>query len=227
MDRRQNIEVLVETVAPAGKRVIDVGCGDGHLVRLLTGHGAHVLGVECSPRQLAKAWALPPVGDERIVEGVGEALPAPDGDADLVVFFKSLHHVPRPAIPQALAEAARVLRRGGQVYICEPLPEGRFFEAVRPVDDETEVRAAALAAIADCSRWGLAPQREFRYLHAVVMESYEAFRDRIISANSEREARFAELDAEMRTLFDAKAEPCAEGGYRFDQPMRVNLLRKP
>ncbi len=72
MERRRNHEVIVKTLALPGKRVIDVGCGDGTLVRLLASHGAHVLGVECSPRQLAKAWAQTPVTDERIIEGIGQ-----------------------------------------------------------------------------------------------------------------------------------------------------------
>ncbi|MGE4281718.1 MAG: class I SAM-dependent methyltransferase, partial [Magnetospirillum sp.] len=94
MQRRRNADVIVETLDLEGKRVVDVGCGDGHLTRLMAKHGAHVLGVECSPRQLAKAWKADKVADERIVEGVGQALPAEDASADIVVFFNSLHHIP-------------------------------------------------------------------------------------------------------------------------------------
>ncbi len=223
MQHRRNTDVIVETIAVEGKRVIDVGCGDGHLVRHLAGHGAHVLGVECSPCQLAKARAAARVAGEDIVEGVGEALPAPDESADLVVFFNSLHHIPVALMGRALAEAARVLKPGGRVYVSEPLPEGALFEAVRPVSDETEVRAAALAALATAP--GLVAEAEFRYVHTVRLAGYEAFRDRIISANAEREALFATLDAEMRVRFARLAEPDGDG-FRFLQPMRVNLLRK-
>lgn len=224
MDRRHNADVIVETLALEGKRVIDVGCGDGHLVRHMTKHGAHVLGVECSPRQLAKAHAVEKVADEAIVEGVGQALPAPDGAADVVVFFNSLHHVPREVMAQALAEAARVLKPGGMVYVSEPLAEGLFYQTCRPIDDEAEVRAAAHQALRSCP--GLQPVEEFRYLHTLVLKTYEAFRDRIISANSEREDRFASLDGDMRALFAQNGRPNAEGAMEFDQPMRVNVLRK-
>ncbi len=223
MQHRRNTDVIVETVALEGKRVVDVGCGDGHLVRLLARHGAHVLGVECGPRQLAKARAAPRVADEEIVEGVGQALPAADGSADLVVFFNSLHHIPVALMGQALAEAARVLKAGGRVYVSEPLPEGAFFEAVRPVSDETAVRAAALAALQTAP--GLVAEAEIHYVHTVRLAGYEAFRDRIISANAEREALFARLDTEMRARFTRLAQPAADG-VRFLQPMRVNLLRK-
>jgi SAM-dependent methyltransferase len=223
MQHRRNTDVIVETIGLEGKRVIDVGCGDGHLVRHLARFGAHVIGVECSPRQLAKARAAERVAGEEIVEGVGQALPAADASADLVVFFNSLHHIPIPVMGRALAEAARVLRPGGQAYIAEPLPEGALFEAVRPVSDETEVRRAALAAL--LSAPGFAAEAEIRYIHTVRLAGYEAFRDRIVSANAEREAAFTRLDDEMRARFARLAEPDGDG-FRFLQPMRVNLLRK-
>lgn len=226
MDRRSNTDVIVETIAMEGKRVVDVGCGEGHLVRLLTRHGASVLGVECSPRQLAKAHAAPRVADERIVEGVGQSLPAEDASADVVVFFNSLHHVPCEVMDTALAEAARVLVPGGLVYVSEPVAEGPFFETARPVDDETQVRAAAQAAIAAAAAI-LPLEREIRFVHTVRMEDYANFRERIISANSEREDRFDSLDAEMRRLFEQNATRTPEGQYSFDQPMVVKVLRKP
>lgn len=225
MQRRRNPDVLIETVPLAGKHVVDVGCGDGSMTRLMARQGAHALGVECGARQLAKARAAQPVADERIVEGVAQALPAEDGSVDLVVFFNSLHHVPTDATGQALAEAARVLKPGGLLYVSEPVAEGSHFELVRMVDDETEVRAHAHAALKAAGRFGLAEEREFFYLHEVRYKSFEGVRDRVVSANAEREARFAALDAELRRLYAQLGRPDGDE-MCFDQPMRVNLLRK-
>lgn len=223
MDRRNNADVIVETLALDGKRVIDVGCGDGNLARHMAKFGARVLGVECSPRQLAKARAAEPVKGVEIVEGVGQSLPAPSGGADVVVFFNSLHHVPTAMMGQALAEAARVLRPGGRVYVSEPIAEGRFFETCRPVDDETQVRAQAYHALQNCA--ALKAVQEFRYIHTVRMRTFDAFRDRIISANSEREARFDAMADALRALFEANGSRTDEG-WNFDQPMRVNVLER-
>jgi SAM-dependent methyltransferase len=224
MDRRRNADVIVETLALDGKRVVDVGCGDGHLARHLAQHGARVIGVECSPRQLAKARAAQPVAGVTIVEGVGQALPVASNDADYVVFFNSLHHVPTAVMAKALEEAARALRPGGLLYVSEPIAEGPFFQTCRPVDDETEVRARAYHALGTCPQ--LRAVREFRYLHTVQMRTFDAFRERIISANSEREARFDAMRDELRTLFEANGTRTDEG-WSFDQPMRVNLLERP
>lgn len=146
---RRNPDVLTDTLAVAGKQLIDVGCGNGHLVRHLARHGAQVLGVECSPRQLAAAHAAARVADETIVEGAGQALPAADASADIVVFFNSLHHIPGEHMATALNEACRVLRADGVVYVAEPLAEGEFFALCRAVDDETQVRAARRSASQD------------------------------------------------------------------------------
>ncbi|RAU20146.1 class I SAM-dependent methyltransferase [Paramagnetospirillum kuznetsovii] len=226
MDKRRNTDVIVETLKLEGKRVIDVGSGDGALPRLLARFGAHATGIECSPRQLAKARAAAKVGDEEIVEGVGQNLPFDDESVDLVIFFNSLHHIPIAHQAKAMAEAARVLRPDGEVYVSEPLPFGPFFEAVRPIDDETWVRGAALAAVKGAWVHGLEESAEFTYVHPMVMKDYETFRDKIVSANDERETKFAVLDAEMRERFAKLAQPSPDGGFAFEQPMRVNLLRK-
>lgn len=226
MMHRRNADVLLELVALNGATVIDVGSGDGALTRLMTRQGARVLGIETSDYQLAKARAAERQGDEVYAEGTAEHLPAPDCTIDAVVFFNSLHHVEVDAMDQALAEAARVLRPGGFVYVSEPIAEGPFFELCRPVDDETVVRARALEAIRAAGRFGLIAERELTYLHTIIHPDYDSFRERILSANQEREPILARLDADLRAAFQRLATPTATMGHAFDQPTRVNLLRK-
>lgn len=225
MQRRRNSDVLVELVPLKDRRVIDVGSGDGALTRLMAKHGAHVLGLETSERQLAKALAGPQVADEAFAEGEAQDLPAHDGTVDVVVFFNSLHHVPVEDMDRALAEAARVLKPDGLLYVSEPVAEGPFFELCQPVDDETFVRAKALEAIRGAGRFGLVEERELTYIHTVVMADYQAFADRIVSANAEREATVAAMEARLREAFARIGTPTANG-FSFDQPSRVNLLRK-
>jgi SAM-dependent methyltransferase len=224
MQRRRNVDVMVETLAPEGKRILDVGCGDGSLVRLLTKRGAKAKGVECSPRQLAKARAAEKVADEEVIDGVGQELPFADQSFEAVVFFNSLHHVPREVMGQAMQEAARVLVPGGLLYSNEPVAEGLFFETCKPVDDETEVRALAQQALEQVP--GMERVDTIHFVHTIAMADYEAFRERIISANSERESLFETMDGQMRTLFAKNARPADGGGFEFDQPMKAVVLRK-
>jgi len=223
--RKSNAAVLSETLDLDGKRVVDVGCGDGAFTRLMTRLGAQVTGIECNTLQLEKAFEAAPAGAEAYKEGVGEALPLKDGAFDIVVFFNSLHHVPVGKQTDALAEAARVLKPGGQVYIAEPLAEGAHFDLMMPVHDETRVRAAAYDVIKACARQGLGGEKELFYVHAAKHDSFDAFREALVRINPDKAGDVAEKESLLRESFERLGVQ-TEDGYAFDQPMRVNLLRK-
>ena len=222
---RSPLDVLEEVLPPGAPVVVDVRCGEGSLVRRPARRGARAVGVEVAPEPLARARAHAPVGAERYEQAGAQALPLPDACADVVLFMNSLHHVPGDELDRALAEAGRVLRPGGIVYVQEPLAEGPYFELLRPVDDETAVRAAAHAAIRRAAAHGLAHERELRFDAPVVHADFAGFRDRVVLADAAREAAFARMEGELRARFERAAER-AEDGFRFRQPMRVDVLRR-
>lgn len=222
---RGNGSVLRENVALDGARVLDIGSGDGKLVRYMTRHGAHATGLECGAAQLEKAQSHALEGDEEYVEGVGQDIPFDDNTFDVAVFFNSLHHVPPEFMDAALAEAARVVKPGGTVYVAEPLAEGPSFAMYAPVDDETEVRALADAALGRADG-GLLTQESVKfYTNSYHYESFDAMREETIRIGPERAAIFEEVADEVRALFEELGVK-EEKGWRFDQPMRVNILRK-
>ncbi len=164
MERRTSAEVMQELLPMQGSTVIDVGCGDGWLVRSLTRKGAHVTGIEVSPKHLAHAQSLPPAGDEHYMQGVAEDLPIASQSADIVIFFNSLHHVDEKGLLKALREAARVLKPGGILFVSEPLPSGDYFETMKPVHDETAVRNRAQEALRYGPEFGLLLEKAFSYI---------------------------------------------------------------
>ena len=117
--------------APAGSRVLDVGCGPGHLsTRLADRHGLQVTGLDLDPamigRASARAAARPGDGDQHrpsFVVGDVASLAFPDGSFDLVVSTLSMHHWAEPAA--GLAEIGRVLRPGGRALIWDFQPGAR------------------------------------------------------------------------------------------------------
>lgn len=219
---RKHTEILAEAVRLAGTRALDAGCGDGRLLRWLAARGADALGLDPDPAQLARAATA--VGRGTLVRGEAECLPFRPAAFDLVLFFNSLHHVPTPA--QALAEAARVLRPGGDLVVVEPLAEGSWFELLRPLEDETAVRAEAYTILlGTAGACGLEPARELTYASRVEVASLEAAIDRLLAANPERAAGLEGKRPELERRFAATAERVA-GGFAFAQPMRLNHLRR-
>jgi hypothetical protein len=97
---------------------------------------------------------------------------------------------------------------------------------VRAVDDETDVRAAAQAAIGRADRHGLAHEQTIEFESEVEHPDFASFRDRVVLADAERTAAFAEIGDELRERFEASAERTNDGAFRFRHPMRVDVLRR-
>ena len=224
-NERTHHDVMAELVPLGGAQVLDIGCGNGRITRLIAGLGAHVLGIDPGQSQLEKAKELTPANHERYVMGVAEDLPVADASADVAFFFNSLHHAPEAAMDAALDEARRALKPDGWLFIAEPLAEGPQFLMQQPLSDETEVRARAYEAIGRAKARGFVDGGESRYTADGKHTNYESFRDGSISISPARATLFAERDAEMRARFERYGEKRADG-WHFASPIRVNILRK-
>ncbi len=225
MTHRRTSDVLNDLLDLNAKRVADIGCGDGALTRLMTRQGATVIGIDTNPRQLGKAQSAEPAGNETYGTGAGEALPFEGASMDVIVFSNSLHHVPVDLQDKALEEAARVLKPGGHIFISEPLAEGPYFETLKPFHDETAVRASAFAAIGRAETHGLKQAGEIFFTGTTRHRDYDSFKQRRIDANPTIREKFLETEDQVRANFERLGVKTKEG-ILFDQPMRVNLLRK-
>jgi SAM-dependent methyltransferase len=221
----KHLDRLATLIPVEGRRMADIGCGDGALVRALTRRGAAITGVEIDARALAPALAAPAVGGERYLEGRAEALPFGDAALDTVIFFNSLHHVPVELLDDAIAEAARVLVAEGCLFVLEPIAAGAYFELTRLVEDETFVRAEAYAALGRAGARGFTAVMEETYRNPLSFKDFEAFEARLAAVDPAREPVLARHRSTLRARFEATAEPSTDG-YRFYQPARINLFRK-
>ncbi|MGB8388647.1 class I SAM-dependent methyltransferase [Mycobacterium sp.] len=111
---------LVIADAGSPNRVLDLGCGTGHLLRVLAGHypdGAEFTGIDAAPRMIEVANSLGHDTRVAFAVGVAEQLPYPDGAIDLIVSTTSFDHW---SDQQAgLRECARVLRPGGRLVLVD------------------------------------------------------------------------------------------------------------
>jgi 2-polyprenyl-3-methyl-5-hydroxy-6-metoxy-1,4-benzoquinol methylase len=118
-DRIEEELILTLTGPVAGKRVLDVGCGDGVLSVALALQGAHVTGVYVDRHMLdaARNRANSAHAAVTYIEGNTRSLPFADGTFDVVVAVTVLCFVPNAE--SAASEMARVLRPGGRLVIGE------------------------------------------------------------------------------------------------------------
>lgn len=76
-------------------RVLDAGCGEGYLARVLAARGAQVTGMDISPRLVEQARAKSPDGSiEYQVADLSGPLPGREGSFDAVASYLVLNDVP-------------------------------------------------------------------------------------------------------------------------------------
>jgi SAM-dependent methyltransferase len=103
---------------PPPARTLEIGSGEGRVVRDLAARGYDVVGLEPSPTLRAAAADADP--DGAYVDGLAEELPFADASFDLVVAYNSLMDV--DDMRATVHEAARVLVAGGRFCACVTHP---------------------------------------------------------------------------------------------------------
>ncbi len=226
LGERSDIDAVGDLLPVAGLKVADIGCGAGALSRKLCELGATVLAVEPDPIQAEKNRAAEPPPGLTFVEAGAERLPAESGSLDGVFFFRSLHHVPKPLMAAAMAEAARVLKpEGGFLCVVEPGMTGSHFQVMRPFHDETEVRIAAQAALSEEAAPRFGRVDRYRFVQHPRHADFEAMVTRVTGQTFNNISRHRVETEEVRALFEQGRSDA--GDYVFEQPMLLDLYRDP
>lgn len=111
---------LAVSVHPAPRRVLDVGCGTGYLLRLLAGRcpqATELAGVDPAPSMIEAAEQAADDRRLRFTVGAAERLPCADDAFDLVVTTTSFDHWADQRA--GLSECARVLVPGGHLMLTD------------------------------------------------------------------------------------------------------------
>jgi SAM-dependent methyltransferase len=120
----------------AGRRVLDLGCGEGYCARRLMQMGAaEVLGIDSSSQMIEAARseeAREPLG---IRYEIGDAVALPqlaDASFDLVLAVFLFNYLDVDAMRRCMAEVARVLRPTGRFVFAVPHPALPFVRDEEP-----------------------------------------------------------------------------------------------
>lgn len=98
------------------ERLLEVGCGRGHLTKAFAERGVDVVGIDANPQAAEVAPA------DLVRHMRAEALEFEDETFDHVVAVHAIEHIPE--LKRALAEMSRVLKPGGRavfIYPAEPI----------------------------------------------------------------------------------------------------------
>lgn len=118
-------------------RILDLGCGCGHVTKFLADQGADVFGIDLSPGQLAQGAEYYP--DMELREGNMLELDLPSSSIAGVVALYSIVHFTRDQLATAAAEMFRVLAPDGPLLLSfhigtETLELDEFLDREVPID---------------------------------------------------------------------------------------------
>ncbi|WP_371325387.1 class I SAM-dependent methyltransferase [Dechloromonas sp. ZY10] len=221
------VKLLLESLPLDGARVLELGCGKAEKTRLLaeSGRVREIVALEVDARQHAKNLEIGDLPQVRFASGGAEAIPLPDASVDLVLMFKSLHHVPLALMDRALGEIARVLKPGGLAWISEPVYAGDLNEVFKLFHDEKIVREAAFAALCRAVEQGPLQLREQLFFNTRShFADFAQFDQRMIQVTHSDHRLSPELYAQVKARFEQHLGP---EGATFFNPQRVDLLSKP
>ncbi|HET7792084.1 MAG TPA: class I SAM-dependent methyltransferase [Rhizobacter sp.] len=127
---------VMELCAPvAGLRVLDLGCGEGYVSRMLRQAGAaSVLGLDVSPRMIdlaRQAEAAQPLGIRYDTADAAQ-LDSAAGPFDLVVAVFLFNYLDVDAMRQTMTRVRQALVPGGRFIFTVPHPAFAFMRAPTP-----------------------------------------------------------------------------------------------
>jgi len=118
---RPSHRMILNTLDPSEKRILDIGCGTGQFAASLRERfpDSQVWGLDLSTCMLRKACSRSTLLDDRLhlVQADSERLPFADNNFDAVTCSHSFHHYPHQA--SVLREVHRVLRPGGRLLLID------------------------------------------------------------------------------------------------------------
>lgn len=217
---------LYAGLLPQQARILELGCGKAEKTRAIAKDDkvAYLLALETDTVQHAINLTHTDLPKVEFALGAAQAIPAASASFDMVMLFKSLHHVPLEKLDLALTEIQRVLKPGGLAYISEPIFAGAYNEILRLFHDESHVRQAAFAAVERAVETGLFTLVEQKFfLSPIRYRDFAQFEENVLKVTHTQHQLTAALYSEVREKFNAHM---TADGAEFLAPMRVDLLRK-
>lgn len=117
-------EIVRRAMELPGNKILDLGCGNGNVIRLLQREkDAEYHGVDLSGQMIEEARKRVR-GNAEFKVGNAMELPYENSMFDIIICNASFHHYTEPE--RAVSEMRRVLRTGGTLILGDPTIPGRL-----------------------------------------------------------------------------------------------------
>lgn len=129
---------VVELLKRNGSRtVLDLGSGSGRHVVYLAKCGFSVYGLDSSPEgiEITRNWLKQEgLAADLMLQSMTEQLPYEDNFFDAVISVQVIHHARIADIRRIVGEMARVLKKGGVVFVTVPKQKSQaeMFQEIEP-----------------------------------------------------------------------------------------------
>ncbi len=222
----QEDEIYENELCLDGKYILELGCGKAYISRKIatTGKNRHLVATEVDKIQHSKNLAITDLPNVRFILAGAESIPEKDESFDIVLMFKSLHHVPMQLMDKTLNEIHRVLKPNGLAYISEPIFAGDFNEVLCLFHNEEQVRKAAFKAVKNAVNSNLFQlKKQIFFTTPRHYTNFEDYENRIIKVTHTEH----NLSVDHLEIIKQKfSQYLTANGADFQIPIRVDLLQK-
>lgn len=225
-DQTNEFKVLNRMLNFAGARVLELGCGAAEKTRLIAEKTEveSIIAAEVDEIQHRKNLQITDLDKVTFKSFGAENIDAADQSFDIILMFKSLHHVPLDQLDMVFEEINRVLRPGGVAYFSEPVFAGAFNNIMQVYHDEEMVRKAAFEAIQRGVNSGLFQlEEEYFFENHIQMDSWAQYEKRMLDVTHTEHKLSTDQYTEVKRRFLASE---TSQGYVYNIPNRVDLLKK-
>ena len=219
-------EVYNRLLSLDNKHILELGCGGAEKTRDIATSGVNrrITALEVDQIAHQKNLQVSDLPNVTFVLSGAQEIPLGDESVDIVMMFKSLHHVPMELMEISLGEIRRVLKPGGLAYISEPVFSGDFNEILRLFHNEQKVREAAFHTVKKAVDEGMFQLVEETFFNTRGhYRDFAEFENTIINATHSQHHLDAGLYERVRHSFE---KHMGDDGAHFLTPVRVDLLQK-
>ncbi len=215
---------LLETLNLDNKTILELGCGGAVMTKKLASNGENrkIIASEVDKIQHEKNLKLN-IENIQFEDYPAEDIKLEDETVDIVLMFKSFHHIPKENMPKALSEIKRVLKPNGLVYISEPLYQGDQNALISIFHEEKYEREVAFENIKKAVDDGIFKLfKEIFFQTPITYKNFDDFRTRQMDVTHLDHVYSDELIQKVKNAY----EKHSTGEITFLKPFRVDILQK-